>query len=232
MRPGRSTTFKPQLNEGGDAVAVRHIAGIGVDKEAALSWERNREGLLMKAHLKSGLLATASCAALVGFVAGASANDKLIELSKSDENWVMPGKNYNSNNYSPHDSKINTDNVKKLQAAWSFSTGSAARSRRHAARRQRRDVRPHVVPEQHLRARPERPRPDPVAAQAEAGSGRSLGRLLRSRQPRSGLLARRRQDAAAHHQELSSTATSWRSTPRPAKSSGRSRTPTSRSARR
>ena len=76
----------------------------------------------MKAHLKSGLLATASCAALVGFVAGASANDKLIELSKSDDNWVMTGKNYDSNNYSPL-KQINKDNVKKLKAAWSFSTG-------------------------------------------------------------------------------------------------------------
>ena len=25
---------------------------------------------------------------------GAYANDKLVELSKSDDNWVMPGKNY------------------------------------------------------------------------------------------------------------------------------------------
>ena len=76
----------------------------------------------MKAHLKSGLLASASFAALVGFVAGASANDKLIELSKSDDNWVMTGKNYDSNNYSPL-KQVNKGNVKNLKAAWSFSTG-------------------------------------------------------------------------------------------------------------
>jgi methanol dehydrogenase (cytochrome c) subunit 1 len=78
----------------------------------------------MKAHLKLGLLTSASCVALlqVGFVASASANDKLIELSKSDENWVMTGKNYDSNNYSPM-KQINKDNVKNLRVAWSFSTG-------------------------------------------------------------------------------------------------------------
>jgi methanol dehydrogenase (cytochrome c) subunit 1 len=76
----------------------------------------------MRSHLKLGLLASASCAALVGLVASASANDKLIELSKSDENWVMPGKDYTSDNYSKLD-QINTGNVKKLKASWSFSTG-------------------------------------------------------------------------------------------------------------
>jgi methanol dehydrogenase (cytochrome c) subunit 1 len=52
----------------------------------------------------------------------APANDKLDELSKSDENWVMPGKSYSSNNYSPM-TQINADTVKRLRASWSFSTG-------------------------------------------------------------------------------------------------------------
>ena len=30
----------------------------------------------------------------------ASANEKVIQLSNSDENWVMPGKDYSSDNYS------------------------------------------------------------------------------------------------------------------------------------
>ena len=66
----------------------------------------------MKAHLKSGLLASASCAALLqaGFVVSASANDKLIELSKSNENWVMTGRTYHSDNYSPM-TQINKENV-------------------------------------------------------------------------------------------------------------------------
>ncbi len=52
----------------------------------------------------------------------AYANDKLVELSKSDENWVMPGKNYDSNNYSEL-KQINKSNVKQLRPAWTFSTG-------------------------------------------------------------------------------------------------------------
>ena len=52
----------------------------------------------------------------------AYANDKLVELSKSDENWAMPGKNYDSNNYSEL-KQVNKSNVKQLRPAWTFSTG-------------------------------------------------------------------------------------------------------------
>ncbi|MFA7305909.1 MAG: methanol/ethanol family PQQ-dependent dehydrogenase [Hyphomicrobium sp.] len=70
---------------------------------------------------------SASCMALaaamqMGAATSALANDKLVELSNSNENWVMPGKNYDSNNYSPM-TQINADNVKQLKHAWSFSTG-------------------------------------------------------------------------------------------------------------
>jgi methanol dehydrogenase (cytochrome c) subunit 1 len=75
----------------------------------------------------SRLLQTASFAALLamGSLGGtglALANDKLDQLSQSDENWVMPGKDYNSDNYSKAN-QINTDNVKNLKVAWTFSTG-------------------------------------------------------------------------------------------------------------
>lgn len=73
----------------------------------------------MRKHITLGLLATVSCVAVASI---ASANDKLVELSKSNENWVMPGKNYSSQNYSPN-KQINIDNVKELRAAWTFSTG-------------------------------------------------------------------------------------------------------------
>jgi methanol dehydrogenase (cytochrome c) subunit 1 len=81
----------------------------------------------MMKHLGTGLLAGASCVALtvamqVGSASTSFANDKLNELSKSNENWIMPGKNYSSQNYSPN-TQINTENVKQLRAAWSFSTG-------------------------------------------------------------------------------------------------------------
>jgi len=73
------------------------------------------------------LSAAASAAALIlvlqgGWGSPAHANDKLNQLSQSNDNWVMPGKNYNSDNYSQL-TQINRDNVKNLKAAWSFSTG-------------------------------------------------------------------------------------------------------------
>lgn len=73
------------------------------------------------------LLQNVSFAALfatgvMGFTGLATANDKLDQLSQSDENWVMPGKDYHSDNFSKL-TQINADNVKDLKAAWSFSTG-------------------------------------------------------------------------------------------------------------
>jgi methanol dehydrogenase (cytochrome c) subunit 1 len=73
------------------------------------------------------LLVTVSCSALLavaafGMTSSARANDKLDEMSRSDENWVMPGKDYHSDNYSKM-TQINKENVKQLRMAWSFSTG-------------------------------------------------------------------------------------------------------------
>ena len=73
------------------------------------------------------LLRTASLAALMAtasfsFTSYAQANDKLVDMSKSNENWVMPGRDYDSDNYSPM-TQINAKNVKELRPAWSFSTG-------------------------------------------------------------------------------------------------------------
>ena len=81
----------------------------------------------MKRLVSTSMLMSASCMALaaamqMGAATSALANDKLVELSNSNENWVMPGKNYDSNNYSPM-TQINADNVKQLKHAWSFSTG-------------------------------------------------------------------------------------------------------------
>ncbi len=52
----------------------------------------------------------------------ANANDTLVELSKSNENWVTTGRDYSATNYSPM-TQINKDNVKEVRSAWSFSTG-------------------------------------------------------------------------------------------------------------
>ncbi|MCL8382715.1 MULTISPECIES: methanol/ethanol family PQQ-dependent dehydrogenase [Xanthobacter] len=69
------------------------------------------------------------CAVTLALAAGSAAvssqalaNDKLVELAKSDDNWPMTGKNYDANNYSPQ-KQINKANVKQLRPAWSFSTG-------------------------------------------------------------------------------------------------------------
>ncbi|CAA0099126.1 Methanol dehydrogenase [cytochrome c] subunit 1 [Starkeya nomas] len=58
----------------------------------------------------------------LGAMAPAVANDKLVELSKSTDNWPMTGKNYSANNYSEAN-QINKQNVKQLRPSWSFSTG-------------------------------------------------------------------------------------------------------------
>ena len=72
-------------------------------------------------------LATASILAITavsqaGMGSVAVANDKLVEMSKSNSNWVMTGRTYDADNYSPM-TQVNKDNVKNLRAAWSFSTG-------------------------------------------------------------------------------------------------------------
>jgi Cytochrome c oxidase caa3 assembly factor (Caa3_CtaG) len=46
----------------------------------------------------------------------------LLQLQSDDNQWIMPAKNYASTRYSGLD-QINTENVKQLQPAWTFSTG-------------------------------------------------------------------------------------------------------------
>jgi len=62
-------------------------------------------------------------AAVLGFCVGsASANEELLKLQRDPNQWVMPTGNYANQRYSELN-QINRDNVGKLQAAWSFSTG-------------------------------------------------------------------------------------------------------------
>jgi len=61
--------------------------------------------------------------AMLVLVAGeAYGAQELIELSGDDAQWVMPAKNYASTRFSGLD-RINTENVRDLQVAWTFSTG-------------------------------------------------------------------------------------------------------------
>ena len=66
--------------------------------------------------------AALSCALILGAQGGALANDALVELAKSPENWVMTGRDYNAQNFSPS-TQITKENVGELRPAWSFSTG-------------------------------------------------------------------------------------------------------------
>ncbi|MDY0885811.1 methanol/ethanol family PQQ-dependent dehydrogenase [Dongia soli] len=52
----------------------------------------------------------------------ASANDELLKLEKDPNQWTQPAGNYANTRYSKLD-QITNKNVKKLQVAWTFSTG-------------------------------------------------------------------------------------------------------------
>jgi len=52
----------------------------------------------------------------------ANANDELMKMQQNPKDWVMPTGNYENHRYSKLN-QINTENVGKLQAAWTFSTG-------------------------------------------------------------------------------------------------------------
>ena len=47
---------------------------------------------------------------------------KLTQLQEDDKQWVMPNKNYAATRYSSLN-EINTENIKNLKVAWTFSTG-------------------------------------------------------------------------------------------------------------
>jgi PQQ-dependent dehydrogenase (methanol/ethanol family) len=55
--------------------------------------------------------------------ASAFAQDQLADLTKDPNQWVMAGRTYDLQRYSPL-TQITTANVKGLKAAWSFSTGT------------------------------------------------------------------------------------------------------------
>jgi lanthanide-dependent methanol dehydrogenase len=59
----------------------------------------------------------------LGVAATASAQDQLVDMTKDPNQWVMAGRTYDLQRYSPL-TQITTANVKNLKAAWSFSTGT------------------------------------------------------------------------------------------------------------
>jgi len=68
-------------------------------------------------------LLTTCFGAVAALTAGAAyANDELIKMSQNPKDWVMPTGNYANHRYSQL-KQITPQNVGKLQAAWTFSTG-------------------------------------------------------------------------------------------------------------
>jgi len=54
---------------------------------------------------------------------GVYANQELLRLQTDDNQWVMPGKDYSATRFSTL-KEIDTNNVKNLRPAWTFSTGT------------------------------------------------------------------------------------------------------------
>ena len=68
-------------------------------------------------------LLTTCFGAVAALAAGAAhANDELIRMSQNPKEWAMPTGNYANHRYSQL-KQITSDNVGKLQVAWTFSTG-------------------------------------------------------------------------------------------------------------
>ena len=67
-------------------------------------------------------IASMTLGAAVAVPGVVSANDEVMALSQDANNWVMWGRTYDGQRYSPLN-QINKDNVGNLQVAWTFSTG-------------------------------------------------------------------------------------------------------------
>jgi len=69
-------------------------------------------------------LLLSTCCGVAALVAGgvASANEELNKMSQNPRDWVMQTGNYANHRYSQL-KRITSDNVSKLQVAWTFSTG-------------------------------------------------------------------------------------------------------------
>ena len=72
--------------------------------------------------MRKVLLATYLGSAAALAAGSASANDELIKMSQNPKDWVIPAGDYANTRYSKLN-QINTQNVGKLQVAWTFSTG-------------------------------------------------------------------------------------------------------------
>eukprot|EP01132_Coremiostelium_polycephalum_P006406 gene6406-7958_t len=83
--------------------------------------ERTAGGLIMRVH-KNLMRALATFSLSFSLAGGALANDDLQALISNSKDWAIQTGDYANTRYSKLN-KINKDNVKNLQVAWTFSTG-------------------------------------------------------------------------------------------------------------
>ena len=76
----------------------------------------------MKIQRFLNVVASIALGAAVALPSAVSANDEVMALSQDPNNWVMWGRTYDGQRYSPLN-QINNENVGSLQVAWTFSTG-------------------------------------------------------------------------------------------------------------
>jgi lanthanide-dependent methanol dehydrogenase len=72
--------------------------------------------------LKNSTCLAFAASVLLASAAGTYANDEVIGLTADSKNWAMPTGDYANTRFSKLN-QINADNVKTLQAKWTFSTG-------------------------------------------------------------------------------------------------------------
>ena len=76
----------------------------------------------MKVQRFLNVVASIALGAAVALPGVVSANDEVMALSQDPNNWVMWGRTYDGQRYSPLN-QITKENVGDLQVAWTFSTG-------------------------------------------------------------------------------------------------------------
>jgi PQQ-dependent dehydrogenase (methanol/ethanol family) len=100
--------------------ALPKCTGADTRHKCVLLRRSTRDNFAGRTRMRYLLLTTCIGAALVA--SSASGNEQLQKMSQNPKDWVMPTGNYANTRYSEL-KQITADNVGKLQAAWTFSTG-------------------------------------------------------------------------------------------------------------
>src|SRR6516162_451676 len=107
----------------------KRFPGMGLCREAELALglfasvhsQTKVEGRMLMRYFSLSFVTCVSALATLA-VGPVYADDDLVKMSQNAADWVMPSLTYDNQRYSTLN-QINTGNVGKLQAAWTFSTG-------------------------------------------------------------------------------------------------------------